>query len=174
MKSKSGVYVSAVPIAYQFDHRTLRHTIEPEHVRILNDAAVVPIHFTPAVSVMQTLSINKPPKEHSSVRAMGFCEELIDITSILGIWINVQIVHRYSSRHHSISTDLTVAQICLKPSIDQNVIIVVVVARSIIMVQRPDSMVVRNHEVLSNLSTSHRICAYQRLLRLCGRLATIV
>lgn len=157
MKSKSGVYVSAVSITYQFDHRTLRHTIEREYIRILNDAAVVPIHFAPPVSVMLTLPINKPPKEYISDCTVRFCEELIDITSILGIWINVQIVHRYSSRHHSISTDLAVAQICLKPSIDQNVIIVVVVARSIIVIQRPDSMVVRNHEVLSNLSTSHRI-----------------
>ena len=138
MKSKSGVYVSAVPIAYQFDHRTLRHTIEREYIRILNDAAVVPIHFTPAVGIMLTLPINKPPKEYISDRTVRFREEPIDITSILGIWINVQIVHRYSSRHHSISTDLVVTQICLKPSIDQNVIIVVVVARSIIMVQRPD------------------------------------
>lgn len=157
MKSKSGVYVSAVSITYQFDHRTLRHTIEREYIRILNDAAVVPIHFAPTVSVMLTLSLSKQPKEYISDCTVRFCEELIDITSILGIWINVQIVHRYSSRHHSISTDLAVAQICLEPSIDQNIIIVVVVARSIIVIQRPDSMVVRNHEVLSNLSTSHRI-----------------
>ena len=157
MKSKSGVYVSAVPIAYQFDHRTLRHTIEREYIRILNDTAVVSIYLAPAIGIMLTLPINKSPKEYISDRTVRFREEPIDITCILGIRVNVQIVHSYSSRHHSISTDLTVTQICLKPSIDQNIIIVVVVARSIIMVQRPDSMVVRNHEVLSNLSTSHRI-----------------
>ena len=174
MKSKSGVYVSTVPITYQFNHRTLRHAIEPEHVGILNDAAVVSIHLAPAVGIVQTLFLNKLPKEYSRVRAVRLREELIDITCILGIWVNVQIVHSYSSHHHSISTDLAVAQICLKPSIDQNVIIVVVVARSVIMIQRPDCVIVCNHEVLSNFSTSHRICAYQRLLRLCRRLTTVV
>lgn len=44
-------------LPYQLHHCAFTHTIEPQYIWILNNAAVVAVHFAPSISVVLTLLI---------------------------------------------------------------------------------------------------------------------
>ena len=55
--------------SYQLHHRALGHTIEPQHIRILDDTAVVAVHFAPSIGVVATLFINHAHTSRTAVFA---------------------------------------------------------------------------------------------------------
>lgn len=49
-------------------------------------------------------------------------------------------------------TDLTVTQIGLESSIDKHIIIVIIIARTIIMIQWPNSVIIGNDKILTDIA----------------------
>ena len=86
---------------------------------------------------------------------MWFCKEFICISSIFRIRINVKIILSYSLVYLHISlTNLTMTKISLETTIYKNILIIAVIARTIIMIQRPDSMIISNNKVMEDFTIS--------------------
>lgn len=66
---ESTTYHLPFSFSYQLHHGALTHTIEPQHILILDNATIVAIHFAPSISVVTTLFINHTHTTRTAVFA---------------------------------------------------------------------------------------------------------
>ena len=86
---------------------------------------------------------------------MRLSKEIIRKVSIFRIRINIKIILSYSLVYLHISlTNLTMTKISLETTIYKNILIIAVIARTIIMIQRPDSMIISNNKVMEDFTIS--------------------
>ena len=112
---------------------------------------------------------------YSSIRAMWFCKEFISKVSIFRIRINIKIILSYSLVYLHISlTNLTMTKIGLKTTIYKNILIIAVIARTIIMIKRPDSMIISNNKVMEDFTISMNQLKTVRFFRFHWRSTRII
>ena len=86
---------------------------------------------------------------------MRLSKEIIRKVSIFRIRINIKIILSYSLVYLHISlTNLTMTKISLETTIYKNILIIAVIARTIIMIKRPDSMIISNNKVMEDFTIS--------------------
>lgn len=87
------VVVVEIEVGRELHHGLLRDAVEPEHVLVLDDARVVAIYLAPSVRVVASLPVTAPPHAHSGVRAVRLGEELVGVVGVLGVGVDVEVVH---------------------------------------------------------------------------------